>query len=123
MIANEIEIMRDELRNRLAAQQIGMDQYLALAKQTPEELATELREPATRRVKSLLVLSAIAEKEGIDASAGADRGRDRRAAGALPRRAEAARVPDLATRSQLPAHDAAQPYTGRHADRPRPRDR
>jgi trigger factor len=68
MVTNEIEIMRDELRNRLAAQRIGLDQYLALAKQTPEELATELRDPASRRVKVLLVLSAIAEKEGIDAS-------------------------------------------------------
>jgi trigger factor len=68
MIANEIEIMRDELRNRLAAQQIGMDRYLEMARQSPEELATELREPASRRVKSLLVLSAIAEKEGIDAT-------------------------------------------------------
>ncbi|MEX0709710.1 MAG: trigger factor [Chloroflexota bacterium] len=69
MIANEIDIMRDELRNRLAQQQIGMDQYLDLARQSPEELATELREPASRRVKSLLVLSAIAENEGIDATA------------------------------------------------------
>jgi trigger factor len=68
MIANEIEIMRDELRNRLAAQQIGMDRYLEIARQSPEELAAELREPAGRRVKSLLVLSAIAEKEGIDAT-------------------------------------------------------
>jgi trigger factor len=68
MITNEIEIMRDELRNRLATQRIGMEQYLELAKQTPEELATELREPASRRVKVLLVLSAIAEKEGIDAA-------------------------------------------------------
>jgi trigger factor len=68
MIANEVEIMRDELRTRLAQQRIGMEQYLALAKQTPEELATELREPATRRVKTLLVLSAIAEQEGIDAT-------------------------------------------------------
>jgi trigger factor len=68
MITNEIEIMRDELRNRLATQRIGMEQYLELAKQTPEELATELREPASRRVKVLLVLSAIAEKVGIDAA-------------------------------------------------------
>ena len=68
MVANEIEIMRDELRNRLAAQRIGLDQYLALAKQTTEELAAELRDPAARRVKVLLVLSAIAEKEGIDAT-------------------------------------------------------
>jgi len=68
MVTNEIEIMRDELGNRLAQQQIGMQQYLELAKQTPEELATELREPAERRVKVLLTLSAIAEKEDIDAS-------------------------------------------------------
>jgi trigger factor len=68
MIANEIDIMRDELRNRLAAQQIGMDRYLEMARQSPEELAAELRDPASRRVKSLLVLSAIAEQEGIDAT-------------------------------------------------------
>ncbi len=68
MVTNEIEIMRDELRTRLARQSIGMEQYLALSKQSPEALATELREPATRRVKTLLVLSAIAEKEGVDAS-------------------------------------------------------
>jgi trigger factor len=68
MVANEIDIMRDELRTRLAQQRIGMEQYLALAKQTPEELSAELREPAMRRVKTLLVLSAIAEKEGIDAT-------------------------------------------------------
>ena len=68
MVTNEVEIMRDELRTRLAQQRIGLDQYLALSKQTPEELTEELREPATRRVKTLLVLSAIAEQEGIDAS-------------------------------------------------------
>jgi trigger factor len=68
MIANEIEIMRDELRTRLASQSIPMERYLEMARQSPEELATELREPASRRVKSLLVLSAIAEKEGIGAS-------------------------------------------------------
>jgi trigger factor len=68
MVANEVEIMRDEMASRLAQQRIGMEQYLALAQQTPEELTKELREPAERRVKTLLVLSAIAEKEGIDAS-------------------------------------------------------
>ena len=68
MVANEVEIMRDELQSRLAQQRIGLEQYLALSKQTPEELTAELQEPATRRVKTLLVLSAIAEKEGIDAT-------------------------------------------------------
>jgi trigger factor len=68
MIANEVEIMRDELRSRLAQQRIGLDQYLELSKQTPDELLAELREPAERRVRTLLVLSAIAEKEGIDVS-------------------------------------------------------
>jgi trigger factor len=68
MIANEVEIMRDELRARLAEQRIGLDQYLQLSSQTPEELLAELREPAGQRVKTLLVLSAIAEQEGIDAT-------------------------------------------------------
>jgi trigger factor len=68
MIANEVEIMRDELRTRLAQQHIGLDQYLTMASQTPDELTAELREPAARRVKTLLVLTAIAEKEGIDAT-------------------------------------------------------
>ena len=31
MVANEVEIMRDELRTRLAQQRIGLDQYLAMA--------------------------------------------------------------------------------------------
>jgi trigger factor len=68
MVANEVEIMRDELRSRLAQQRIGLDQYLELSKQSPGELMAELREPAERRVRTLLVLSAIAEKEGIDVS-------------------------------------------------------
>jgi len=68
MIANEVEIMRDELRARLSEQRIGIDKYLELARQTPEELMAELREPASRRVKTLLVLSAIAEREGVDAT-------------------------------------------------------
>jgi trigger factor len=67
MIANEVEIMRDEMRARLAQQRIGIETYLELTKKSPEELATELREPAIQRVKTLLVLSAVAEKEGIDA--------------------------------------------------------
>jgi len=68
MVVNEMEIMRDELRARLAEQRISLEQYLALAKQSTDELSAELREPASRRVKTLLVLSAIAEKEGIDAT-------------------------------------------------------
>ena len=89
MIANEVEIMRDELRARLAEQKIGMDRHLDLARQTPDELMTELREPASRRVKTLLVLSAIAEQEGIDAAGRRDRRRGRAAARAVPGRASA----------------------------------
>jgi trigger factor len=68
MIANEVEIMRDELRARLAEQRIGIDRYLELSRQTPEELMAELRVPASRRVKTLLVLSAVAEQEDVDAT-------------------------------------------------------
>lgn len=68
MIANEIEIMRDELRNRLAAQR-PRDGPLPRAGQADARGARDgLREPASRRVKVLLVLSAIAEREGIDAT-------------------------------------------------------
>lgn len=94
MVTNEIEIMRDELRTRLAEQRIGLEQYLALSKQTPEELTTELREPATRRVKTLLVLSAIAEKEGIDAS---DEEIDAEIADQLARYGEDARLREYLT--------------------------
>jgi trigger factor len=94
MIANEVEIMSDELRSRLAQQRIGLEQYLALAKQTPEELTAELREPATRRVKTLLVLSAIAEKEGIDAS---DEDIDAEIADQLARYGEDARLRESLT--------------------------
>ena len=81
MIANEIEIMRDELRTGWPPQRIGMEQYLALAKQSPEELAApSCASPLSAASRSLLVLSAIAEKEGIDASAERDRRRDRRSA-------------------------------------------
>ena len=68
LVQNEVELMRDELRSRLARQRIGFDQYLQIMKQTPDELMREFREPATRRVKTLLVLSAIAEREGIEAT-------------------------------------------------------
>jgi trigger factor len=94
MVANEVEIMRDELRGRLAQQRIGLDQYLALAKQTPEELTNELREPATRRVKTLLVLSAIAEREGIDA---ADEDIDAEVASQLERYGEDAKLREYLT--------------------------
>ena len=123
MIANEVEIMRDELTNRLAQQRIGLEQYLALSKQTPEELIAELRDPATRRVKTLLVLSAIAEKEGIDATDAEIDARDRRPARALRRRRAAPRVTLQPPRAFLPAHDAPQPYTRGDAHRPRDRDR
>jgi trigger factor len=94
MVTNEIEIMRDEVGTRLAQQRIGMDQYLALMKQSPEELATELRPAAERRVKTLLVLSAIAEKEGIDAS---DAEIDAEIAGQLDRYGENAKLREYLT--------------------------
>ena len=94
MVANEIEIMRDELGTRLAQQRIGMEQYLELSKQSPDELSAELRDPAARRVKTLLVLSAIAEKEGIDA---ADQEIDAEIAEQLARYGEDARLREYLT--------------------------
>jgi trigger factor len=68
MVANEVEIMRDELRSRLAQQRIGLDLYLELSMLSRVAVRASRRERAVRGVRTLLVLWAIAVKEGIDVS-------------------------------------------------------
>jgi len=66
LIERELEVMLDELGVRLAEQGIGMDDYLSATERDPEKLVTEFRPDAERRVKTLLVLSEIAERENVD---------------------------------------------------------
>ena len=66
LIERELEIMLDELRVRLAEQGIDYTEYLRVTERDEAKVLTEFRPDAERRVKTLLVLSEIAEREKID---------------------------------------------------------
>jgi trigger factor len=82
LVEQEIEVMHDEFRASLARQQISEDAYLKAVDKTNEDLHMDFRPSAEKRVKVLLVLSRIAEIEGIeipeaDVDAEVARSRDR----------------------------------------------
>ena len=58
--------MHDEFRTSVARQGIGEEAYLKATGQTEADLHAEFRPRAEQRTKVLLVLSKIAEAEGID---------------------------------------------------------
>ena len=66
LIDQEVEVMHDEFRSSIARQGIGEEAYLKATGQTEADLHTEFRPRAEQRTKVLLVLSKIAETEGID---------------------------------------------------------
>jgi trigger factor len=68
LIERELEVMLDELRVRLAEQGIGFEDYLRVTERELPQVLEEFRPDAERRVKTLLVLSAIADKEGVAVS-------------------------------------------------------
>ena len=68
LVEREVEVMHDELRVRLAEQGIEEAAYLQAVGKTIDQLHTEWHEPAEHRVKVLLVLSAVADAEGVEAS-------------------------------------------------------
>jgi trigger factor len=68
LVDREVEVMHDELKVRLAGQRIGYEEYLRAVEKDEATIHREYREPAEQRVKTLLVLTAIAEQEGIAVS-------------------------------------------------------
>lgn len=66
LVEREVEVMHDELRVRLAEQKIDEATYLQVIEKTEAQLHAEWREPAEKRVKTLLVLSAVADAEGVE---------------------------------------------------------
>ncbi len=91
LIERELEVMFDELRVRLAEQGIGFDDYLRATERDEDKVREEFRPDAERRVKTLLVLSEIAEKEQIevdDANLEAEIARSRERYAANPRLVE-----------------------------------
>lgn len=66
LVEQEVEIMHDELRGSLARQGIEEASYLKVTGKTEADLHADFRPGAEKRVKTLLVLSKVAEAEGID---------------------------------------------------------
>ena len=66
LVEQEIEIMHDELRGTLARQGIDEESYLKVVEKTEADLHADFRPRAEKRVKVLLVLSKVAEDEGIE---------------------------------------------------------
>jgi trigger factor len=66
MVDREVETMLDELRMRVAQQGIRYEDYLRVTERDEATLRGEYREPAEHRVKVLLVLGAIADREAVE---------------------------------------------------------
>ncbi|MGF6905748.1 trigger factor [Fusobacterium sp. PH5-44] len=68
MIAGEIKNRVTEMENQLQRQGIGMDMYMKMTGMTVQDLEKQIAPSAAFRVKSDLILNAIAKKESIEAS-------------------------------------------------------
>ena len=82
LVDQEVEVMHDEFRATLARQGITEEAYLKALDKTDADMHAEFRPGAEKRVKTLLVLSKVADAEGVtvpDAEVDAEvaRGRER----------------------------------------------
>ena len=66
LVDQEVEVMHDEFRSQLVRQGIGEAAYLKATGQSEADLHAEFRPRAEHRTKVLLVLSKIADAEGIE---------------------------------------------------------
>ncbi len=65
LVTREISVMIDELKVRVSEQGIAYEDYLRVTEKDEDALREEYREGAEQRVKVLLVLGAIADKEEV----------------------------------------------------------
>ena len=80
LVEQEVEVMHDEFRSALARQGISDEAYEKVSGKSHEDLHTDFRPDAEKRVRVLLVLSRIAEVENLtisDADVQAEIGRAR----------------------------------------------
>jgi trigger factor len=82
LVDQEVEIMHDEFRGTLARQGITEEAYLKAVEKTESDLHADFRSGAEKRAKTLIVLSAVADAEGLsvpddEVEAEIARGRDR----------------------------------------------
>jgi trigger factor len=68
LIDQEVEVMHDEFRASLARQGITEEAYLKVVEKTEVDMHAEFRPNAEKRVRVLLVLSKVAEAEGVSIS-------------------------------------------------------
>ncbi len=67
LVDQEVEVMHDEFRGTLARQGISQDAYLKAVDKAESDLHAEFRPGAEKRVRTLLVLSKVADEEGVAA--------------------------------------------------------
>ena len=82
LIDQEVEVMHDEFRGSLARQGITEEAYLKAVEKTGDDLHADFRPERRARVKTLLVLSKVADAEGVevpdaDVEAEVEQGRER----------------------------------------------
>jgi trigger factor len=65
LVDQEVEVMHDEFRGSLARQGISEEAYLKAMEKAEADLHTDFRPGAEKRVRTLLVLSKVAETEGV----------------------------------------------------------
>ena len=68
LVQDELDHMVGELKQRVTERGTTWERFLLQAKKTEAEVREQWREAAERRAKSLLVLDAIAKKEGVTVS-------------------------------------------------------
>ena len=66
LIDQEVEVMHDEFRGSLARQGITEEAYLKAVEKSDADLHADFRPNAERRAKTLLVLSEVADAEGVE---------------------------------------------------------
>src|SRR5436190_1262051 len=82
LVDQEVEVMHDEFRATLTRQGMTEEAYLKAIEKTDADLHAEFRPGAEKRVRTLLVLSKVADAEGVTVDDGAvdaevARGRER----------------------------------------------
>ena len=68
LVKDELDHMVADLKARVREQGITFEQFLLQARKTEDEIRGEWKPAAERRAKSILVLDAIAKKEGVTVS-------------------------------------------------------
>ncbi len=66
LIEQEVEVMHDEFRGTMARQGITEEAYLKATEKTNDDLHAEFRPNAEKRVRTLLVLTRVADAEGLE---------------------------------------------------------